>query len=89
MECTEAGVASALRRRVECTRIPHERDGALPENGIDYGFFGRGREDVLPILCVKCRNSSAGARERQLLTGRERQIARDSGIQENSDEIRQ
>ena len=23
----------------------------LPENGIDYGFFGRDREDVLPILC--------------------------------------
>ena len=32
----------------------------LPEIGIDYGFFGRDREDVLPILCVKCRNSSTG-----------------------------
>ena len=32
----------------------------LPENGIDYGFFGRDGEDVLPILCVKCRNNSTG-----------------------------
>ena len=32
----------------------------LPEIGIDYGFFGRDKEDVLPILCVKCRNSSTG-----------------------------
>ena len=29
----------------------------LPEIGVDYGFFGRDREDVLPILCVECRNS--------------------------------
>ena len=35
-------------------------EGELPEIGIDYGFFGRGGEDVLPILCVKCRNSSTG-----------------------------
>ena len=35
-------------------------EGELPEIGIDYGFFGRDREDVLPILCVKCRNSSTG-----------------------------
>ena len=32
------------------------KEGELPDIGIDYGFFGR--EDVLPILCVKCRNSS-------------------------------
>ena len=32
----------------------------FPEIGIDYGFFGRDREDVLSILCVKCRNSSTG-----------------------------
>ena len=32
----------------------------MPEIGIDYGFFGRDREDVLPMLCVKCRNSSTG-----------------------------
>ena len=25
-----------------------------------YGFFGRDTEDVLLILCVKCRNSSTG-----------------------------
>ena len=35
-------------------------DGEWPDIGIDYGFFGRDREDVLPILCVKCRNSSTG-----------------------------
>ena len=35
-------------------------EGELPEIGIDYGFLGRDREDVLPILCVKCRNSSTG-----------------------------
>ena len=29
-----------------------------PDIGIDYGFFGRDKEDVLPILCVKWRNSS-------------------------------
>ena len=33
----------------------------MPEIGIDYGFFGRDREDVLPILCVKCRNRFLGA----------------------------
>ena len=32
----------------------------LLEIGIDYGFSGHDREDVLPILCVKCRNSSTG-----------------------------
>ena len=32
----------------------------MPEIGTDYGFFGRDRENVLPILCVKCRNSSTG-----------------------------
>ena len=49
-----------IASRVERMRIPHERMGELPEIGIDYGFFGRDREDVLPILCVKCRNSSTG-----------------------------
>ena len=34
--------------------------GELPEIGIDYVFFGCGGEDVLPILCVKCRNRSTG-----------------------------
>ena len=32
----------------------------MPEIGIDYAFFGCDREDVLPILCGKCRNSSTG-----------------------------
>ena len=36
------------------------RGRRVAEIGIDYGFFGRDREDVLPILCIKCRNSSTG-----------------------------
>ena len=46
-------VASKGRAHAHSSREEVE----LPENGIDYGFFGRDREDVLPILCVKCRNS--------------------------------
>ena len=53
-----------------------QEEGELPEVGIDYGFFGRGGEDVLPVLCVKCRNSSTDAWVRQLLTGRVRQTTR-------------
>ena len=86
-------VASKGRAHAHSSR----EEGELPEIGIDYGFFGRDREDVLPILCVKCRNSSTGCVERQLLTGRERRqrefisdgIHQESGIQENSGEIRQ
>ena len=52
MQCSEAGVVIALRRRVARMRIPHETE-SLPEIGIDYGFFGRDKEDVLPTLCVK------------------------------------
>ena len=36
------------------------RERELPEIGIVCCFFGSDREDVLPILCVKCRNSSTG-----------------------------
>ena len=66
-------VASKGRPHAHSSRV----DGELPEICIDYGFFGRDREDVLPILCV----SSVGtgqldAWERQLLTGRVRQITR-------------
>ena len=35
-------------------------EGELPDIGIDYGFSGRDREDVLSILSVKCRSSSTG-----------------------------
>ena len=49
-------VASKGRAHAHSSR----EEGELPEIGIDYGFFGRDREDVLPILCVKCRNSSTG-----------------------------
>ena len=49
-------VASKGRARAHSSR----EEGELPEIGIDCGFFGRDREDVLPILCVKCRNSSTG-----------------------------
>ena len=40
------------------THIPLEKKENLPEIGVDYGFFGRDGEDVLPILCAKYRNSS-------------------------------
>ena len=49
-------VASEGRAHAHCSR----EEGELQEIGIDYGFFGRGGEEVLPILCVKCRNSSTG-----------------------------
>ena len=49
-------VASKGRAHAHSTR----EEGDLPEFGIDYCFFGRDREDVLPILCVKCRNNSTG-----------------------------
>ena len=49
-------VASKGRAHAHSSR----EEGEVPEIGIDYGFFGRGGEDVLPILCVKCRNSSTG-----------------------------
>ena len=77
MQCTEAGFVIALRRRVELTRIPHERKERLSEIGINYGFFGRGQRRCAAKSCV----SSVGtvqldAWEQQLLTGRERQITR-------------
>ena len=49
-------VASKGRAHAHSSR----EEGELPEIGIDYGFFGRDKEDVLPILCVRCRNSSTG-----------------------------
>ena len=49
-------VASKGRAQAHSSR----EEGELPEIGIDYGFFGSDKEDVLPILCVKCRNSSTG-----------------------------
>ena len=58
----EAGVVIALRRRVERTRILHKEKESCLKIGIDYGFCGRDREDVLPILFVQCRNSSTGCR---------------------------
>ena len=41
---------------LRCRRSCHNAN----ENLRNYGFFGRDTEDVLPILCVKCRNSSTG-----------------------------
>ena len=49
-------VASKGRPHAHSSR----EEGELLEIGIDYGFFGRDKEDVLPMLCVKCRNSSTG-----------------------------
>ena len=65
-------VASKGRTHAHASRD----EGELPDIGVDYGFFGRDREDVLPILCVKCRNSSPDAWQRQLLTGKVRQTMR-------------
>ena len=70
----------------------------MPEIGIDYGFFGRDKEDVLPILCVKCRNSSTGCMGATVVDRKgasdyassfSDSIHQESGIQENSGEIRQ
>ena len=87
-------VASKGRAHAHFSR----EDGELPEIGNDCGFFGRDKEDVLPILCVKCRNSStrcvgatvvdrkgASDYESSFLTA----FHQESGIQENSGEIRQ
>ena len=41
-------VASKGRAHAHSSR----EGGELPEIGIDYGFFGRDKEDVLPIFCV-------------------------------------
>ena len=49
-------VASKGRAHAHSSR----EEGELPGIGIDYGFFGRDTEDVLPILCVKCRNNTTG-----------------------------
>ena len=35
-------------------------EGELSDIGVDYGVFGRDREDALSILRVNCRNSSTG-----------------------------
>ena len=60
MQCTEAGVAICVESKGRALAHSSREEGELPEIAIDYGFFGRDREDVLPILCVKCRKSSTG-----------------------------
>ena len=65
-------VASKGRAHAHSSR----EEGELPEIGIGYGFFGRDKEDVLPILCVKCRNSSTGCVGATVVAKRERQIMR-------------
>ena len=37
-----------------------ERKESCQKSAPTVAFFGRGGEDVLPIFCVKCRNSSTG-----------------------------
>ena len=59
----KASTARAMAKRSKDSKDNKDRtrlEGELPEIGIDYAFFGRDREGVLPILCVKCRNSSTG-----------------------------
>ena len=99
MHCAEAVVVIALRRRVERMRILPEKKESCLEIGIEYGFFGSDKEDVLPILCVKCRSSSAecmGATAvvRKGASGYASSfltafIHHEFGVQENSGEIRQ
>ena len=60
MQCTEAGCPHCVPSKGRAHAHSSREEGELPEIGIDYGFFGRDKEDVLPILCVKCRNSSTG-----------------------------
>ena len=62
-------VASKGRAHAHSSR----EDGELPEIGIDYGFFGRNREEVLPILC---RNRSTGCMGATVVDSKERQITR-------------
>ena len=68
-QCTEAGVAVALRRRVKRIRIPHERKESCQ------------KMNVTEKMCCRSCVSSVGtvqqyAWERQLLTGRVRQTTR-------------
>ena len=82
-------VASKGRAHAHSSR----EEGELPEIGIDHGFFGRDREDVLPILSVKCRNSSTGCLGATILDRKVEffpdSIHQESGVQENPGEIRQ
>ena len=48
----------SVERSSARSRFPREE--RCQKIGIDSGFFGRDREDVLLILCVKCRSSSTG-----------------------------
>ena len=76
LTCTEAGVVIALRRRVERTRIPHERK----ESCLKLASIMASLVATKKMCCRSC-VSSVGtvqlvAWEQQLLTGRERQIMR-------------
>ena len=60
MQCTEAGVVIALRRRVERMRIPHERKESCLKLASIMASLVVTEKMCLPILCVKCPNSSTG-----------------------------
>ena len=76
MQCTEAGVVIALRRRVERMRIPHvKKESCLKLASIVASLV------VTKKMCCRSCVSSVGTVqlvvwEQQLLTGRERQIMR-------------
>ena len=55
--CCRHCVASKGRAHAHSSR----EDGELPEICIGYGFFGRDRANVLPILCVKSVNLMRGS----------------------------
>ena len=61
MQCTEAGCRHCVASKGRAHAHSSREEGELPEIGVDCGFFGRDGEDVLPFLCVKCRNSSTGS----------------------------
>ena len=76
MQCTEAGVVIALRRRVERVRIPHERKESCLKLASIWASLV-----VAQMMCCRHFVSSVGTVqlvvwEQQLLTGRERQIMR-------------
>ena len=97
MQCTEAGVVIALRRRVERMRILHEKK----ESCLTFASITAPLVVTKKVCCRSCVSSVGTVQlvvwEPQLLTGRERQICefisdsihQESGIQENSGEIRQ
>ena len=72
MQCTEAGVVIAYASKGRAHAHSSREEGELLEIGIDYGFFGRDKEDVLPIfVCQVSEQFNCMLWEQQLLTRKE------------------